>query len=299
MPWFVNDQPVPEELIRQEEALIARHPGWLQIADEAERARAIRKTAEQSAIDKVLITQLAAADPRPIDPQLIAQHLPRFLSAHPNGAFDAPTACRAIEQELRRDRFIQEMTAAAPEPTAEEIEAVYQKNGHNFLGPERFHASHIVKHVTDQQSEEQAEAGIAVALAELERGEPFAEVARRHSDCPDQAGELPKFTIPGEMLEEFEEAILALEPGQRTGVFTTPLGFHIAVLHEKIPPGPAPFEDCLQDIQNVLAFQNRHAYYLRGIAELRSRADIRFAPDEPVTQPEQSATPENPTSATS
>jgi len=155
MPWYVNGRLAPEELIRQEEALIARHPCWLQIPDEAERARAIRKTAERSAIDKVLIAQLAAADPRPIDPQLIAQHLPRFLSANGNGSFDAPTACKAIEQELRRERFIQEMTAAAPEPSAEEIEAVYQKNTHNFLGPERFHASHIVKHVTSEQTAEQ------------------------------------------------------------------------------------------------------------------------------------------------
>src|SRR5579864_8167114 len=215
MPWLVNHQPVPEELIRQEEALIARHPFWLQIADEGERARAIRKAAEQSAIDKVLIAQLAAADPRPIDPQLIAQHLPRFLNAHPNGGFDAPTACQAIEQQLRIERFIQEMTAGAPEPTAEEIEAHYSKYGHNFLAPERYRVAHIIKHVTPEQPAEQAEAAIALALAELERGEPFFDVVRRHSNCPDQAGEIPEFTIPGEMLVEFEEAISALQPGER------------------------------------------------------------------------------------
>lgn len=282
MPWFVNGQAVPEELIRQEETLIARHPGWVRITDEAERARAIRSTAERSAVDKVLITQLAAADPRPIDPQLIAQHLPRFLSANPNGGFDAPTACRAIEHQLRVERFLQEMTAAAPEPTTEEIEAFYQKNTHNFLGPERFHASHIVKHVAGEQTAEQAEAGIAVALTELERGEPFAEVARRHSDCPDQAGEIPPFSR-GEMVEEFEEIVCALQPGQRTQAFTTPLGFHIALLHEIIPPGPAPLEHCRQDIHDVLAYQNRHACYLRGVAELRSRADICYVADERVS----------------
>jgi hypothetical protein len=232
MPWLVNDQPVPEELIREEEARIGRHPGWLQIVDPAERARAIRDAAERSACDKVLINQLAAADPRPIDPQLIAQHLPRFLSAHPNGGFDAPTACKAIEQDLRRQRFLEELTAGAPEPTAEEIEAFYQKYSHNFLGPELFRVSHIVKHVTDEQTAEQAEAGIAVALAELERGEPFDEVARRHSDCPDQAGEIPPFPR-GEMFQQFEEVVFVLVPGQRSGVFTTPMGFHIAMLQRR------------------------------------------------------------------
>ena len=120
-----------------------------------------------------------------------------------------------------------------------------------------------------------------MALAELERGEPFAEVARRHSDCPDQAGEIPPFPR-GEMVPEFEEIVCALEPGQRTGIFITPLGFHIALLHAVIPPGPASFEDCRQDIQNAFTFQNRHALYLRGIADLRSRADIRFVLEEAV-----------------
>jgi hypothetical protein len=79
----------------------------------------------------------------------------------------------------------------------------YQKHTHKFLAPERYRTAHIVKHVTEQQSEEQAEAGIAVALAELERGAPFPEVAPPPFRLPRPGRRTAEFTIPGEMVEEF------------------------------------------------------------------------------------------------
>lgn len=52
-----------------------------------------------------------------------------------------------------------------------------------------------MKHVTEDQSAEQARAGIQAALAELERGDPFAEVAERHSDCKGNGGDLGQFPV--------------------------------------------------------------------------------------------------------
>jgi hypothetical protein len=66
MPYLVNGQVVPEELIRQESDRIRRDPQWKTIADEAERAQRLRSAAEYCAQDKILIEQAAACDPRPI-----------------------------------------------------------------------------------------------------------------------------------------------------------------------------------------------------------------------------------------
>ena len=139
------------------------------------------------------------------------------------------------------------------------------------------HASHIVKYVNHEQSEEQAEERIELAPAELERGEPFAEVANRHSDCKDKGGDLGQFSA-GHMVEDFEEAIRELEPGERSDIFTTPFGFHIALLHEKIPAGQASLEEVHDAIERVMTFARQHEAYLRAIAEMRSRADIRWVP---------------------
>jgi parvulin-like peptidyl-prolyl isomerase len=112
-------------------------------------------------------------------------------------------------------------------------------------------------------------------MAELESGQPFAEVAERHSDCKGNGGDLGLFPA-GQMVPEFEDASRALEPGQRTGIFTTPFGFHVAELRAKVPLGPAAFEEVQADIERVLAMQNTHQAYQRAAAELRSHAEIRW-----------------------
>jgi parvulin-like peptidyl-prolyl isomerase len=78
------------------------------------------------------------------------------------------------------------------------------------------------------------------------------------------------------MVPQFEDAIRALEPGQRTGIFTTQFGFHIAELRARTPAVPASLEEVRADIERVLTMQSRHQFYLRAVAELRSRADIRW-----------------------
>ncbi len=282
MPYLVNGQAVSEELIRQESERIGRDLRWKTIPDEAERARRLRAAAEYSAIDRVLVEQAAANDPRPIDASAFEQaleaaeidrRLPRSIfddSLLRRGDRAASSGCSAPRSE---------MAAGAAKATAEEVEAFYKANGENFRGSELFHAAHIVKHVNGEQGEEQARAGIEAALAELERGAPFSEVAEKHSDCKGKGGDLGRFSA-GEMVQEFEDAIRALEPEQRTGIFRTPFGFHIAELRAKTAAGPASFEEVRADIERVLTLQNQHRAYLRAVAELRSRAQIRLVPAE-------------------
>jgi len=169
------------------------------------------------------------------------------------------------------------MVAQAELPAGHEIESFYNANRFNFPRPEMFHASHIVKYVNHEQSEEQAEAAIELALAALERGEPFAEVADRHSDCKDKGGDLGQFPA-GQMVEEFEEVIRELEPGEISEIFTTPFGFHIALLHEIIPAGTASLADVRSTIERVMTFARQHEAYARAIAEMRQQADIRWVP---------------------
>ena len=278
MPFSVNGQLVPEELIRQESERIGRDRQWLAIADEAERARRLRAAAECSAADQILLAQIASADPRPIDSGTPEAEVKRQKTQWAcRSGFDDTTLCRFIEHQLRLQRTNREIVAGSPQPTPEQIEAFYNAHRDHFQKPEMFHAAHIVKHVTHEQSEEQAEAGILAALADLERGEPFAKVAARHSDCSDKGGDLGQFPA-GHMVQEFEDAIRALEPGHRTGVFTTPFGFHIAELKAKTPAGPAGLEEVRAEIARVLTFAGERETFVRAMGQLRSRAEIRWVP---------------------
>src|ERR1022692_4324045 len=276
MPYVVNGQPITEDQVREEERRIGRDPRWMTIPDEGTRAARLRAAAERSAIARTLVEQAAASDPRPVDPNLIEQEVRRAKTAgNCRGAFDDSAVRRWAERQFRLQRTTAAMVAGAVQPAAQEVQAFYEANRKNFRNPELFQAAHIVKHINGEQSEEQARAGIEAALAELERGQPFAEVAERHSDCKGNGGDLGRFPA-GQMVQEFEDAIRALEPGQRTGIFSTPLGFHIAELRARIAAGPATFEEVRVVIERVLALQNQHQVYLRAVAELRSRADIRW-----------------------
>jgi hypothetical protein len=279
MPYLVNGQLVTDDRIRAEEVRISHRPQWRDIADETVRARRVRAEAEFLAIDVMLVEQIAASDPRPVDPVQI-EHQLRMQKAMGNcrSAYDDRQVREWIEWNLRLQRTASEMTARAAKPTPAAIEAFYQAHRENFRGCAVFEASHIVKHVNEQQAEDQARAGIEAALVDLENGAAFAEVADRHSDCKDKSGDLGQF-LAGTMVQEFEDAIRDLKPGGRTGIFRTPFGFHIAELRHKTPAGPLDFEEVREDIKQVLTKIGEHEEYVRVVAELRSHADIRWIPE--------------------
>lgn len=260
----------------QEFHRIGRDRQWDAIGDLVERAKAIRAAAEECAQNLLLIEQRAAADPRPIDDAAIdAEIARRMAQSGCRGAFNPQQVRPLAERNLRLDRVKEEMTAAAAKPTPEEMESFFNQNRGQFPKPAMFHASHIVKYVNQEQTEAMAEAGIMLAQEELERGVPFAEVADIFSDCKDKGGDLGEFPA-GHMVEDFEEVLAELEPGQRSEIFTTPFGFHIALLHSKKLAGLAEFEDVRPSIKQVMTFAREHDAYQRAIAEMRARADIRW-----------------------
>ena len=280
MPIIVNGATIPEELIRQESERLGQDPRWNQVGDPTEREWRIKQAGEHSAINRMLLEHAAATDTRPIDPALIEAEVQRQKTAGGcRNAFDDTLLRQHTERQLRIGRIVQELTTNAAKPTADEIEGFYNANRENFRKLDSFEAGHIVAHVNETRSEESAEAGIHVALAELEAGEDFAAVAERHSDCKGNGGDLGKFEA-GFMVAEFEEALRGIEPGQRTGIFTTPFGFHIATLHSFTPGGASPFEDVREDIERVLMAMAEHREYLKGIEQLRQRATITRSPDE-------------------
>lgn len=59
-------------------------------------------------------------------------------------------------------------------------------------------------------------------------GEKFEDLARKFSRCPSakQGGDLGKFGR-GRMVESFEEAAFALQPGQVSGPVRTRFGYHL------------------------------------------------------------------------
>jgi hypothetical protein len=277
MAYFVNGQLVTEAVILEEQERIARDPRWAQLTDEAERAKRLRAAAEHTAIERTLVEQAAMADPRPIDPNAIEREAAKMKAAAGcRGAFDDTEMRAWIERDFRIQRTMAGMVAGANRPSDAEIRSFYEANRARFRSPEFFDAAHIICNVDHEQSEEQARARIEAALAELEEGAAFGEVADRHSDCKGNGGVLARFA-PGIMVAEFEEALRALQPGQRTGIFRTPFGFHIAELRGWNGDRPAPLDDVREDVKRVMTMMAEHRVYQQAVHALRLKAQIRRA----------------------
>jgi peptidyl-prolyl cis-trans isomerase C len=63
---------------------------------------------------------------------------------------------------------------------------------------------------------------------EIEGGEDFAEVARKHSKCPSgqRGGDLGEFGR-GQMVKEFDEVVFTGDIGKTLGPVQTQFGFHL------------------------------------------------------------------------
>lgn len=63
---------------------------------------------------------------------------------------------------------------------------------------------------------------------EIEAGADFADVARKHSQCPSgrQGGDLGEFG-PGQMVPEFDKVVFSAEVGTVQGPVKTQFGYHL------------------------------------------------------------------------
>jgi parvulin-like peptidyl-prolyl isomerase len=181
---------------------------------------------------------------------------------------------RMLLEQAAASGLLEETTGRVPRPNKQEVAAYYRKFPQFFQAPETVRAAHIVKNVDENTTEEQAEAAILKVEEELKAGADFAALADRCSDCPGQGGDLG-FFARGEMVEEFEQAAFALKPGERSGVFRSVFGFHIAKVLEKRPAGLRPLSEVRERIEHGLWQDRKERAGHALLQELRAKAEIR------------------------
>jgi peptidyl-prolyl cis-trans isomerase C len=99
---------------------------------------------------------------------------------------------------------------------------------------EQVRASHILlmyagsERSTATRTKQQAAEQIGQIKTELDQGADFADLAKRHSDCPSgkRGGDLGSFGR-GQMVAAFEQTAFALAVGSTSGVVETPFGYHV------------------------------------------------------------------------
>ena len=108
-----------------------------------------------------------------------------------------------------------------------------------YIGPEgQFQTSHILIRLTQQAStteQVRAKQLIDSIYTELQNGADFAEMAKKHSEDPGsarQGGMLPWYS-KGQLLKEYEEVALAMQPGEMSRPVLSPAGYHIIYMNAR------------------------------------------------------------------
>lgn len=155
----------------------------------------------------------------------------------------------------------------------------YEMNRKRFVSQEIYCAAHILfaANAADTQAYAEALEMARSVLAELERApDRFEELARAHSDCPSaaQGGNLGQIS-GGQTTPEFEQALIALEPGALTREpVQTRYGLHIVRLDRRIEGRELPFEAVADRIADYLTESARRRATAQYIARLVTRAEI-------------------------
>ena len=141
------------------------------------------------------------------------------------------------------------------------VEAWYENNRARFVSPSQYRFSHILIEGNDSDARTRAEQ----ALAAVQQGGDFAELAKQYSDdlfSAEQGGDLD-FIEPGTMDAEFEQAAFALtDIGATSGLVETSFGFHIIKLTDFIAGANTPLEQVRDEIVADLTEQQlKQAYY--------------------------------------
>jgi peptidyl-prolyl cis-trans isomerase C len=170
----------------------------------------------------------------------------------------------------RREAIVNDVVMRALDEAITEpaLRALYEER---YLGaePEReYNASHILV-----ETEEEALA----LIAELDEGAEFGTLAREHSRDPGSAGQggnLGWFGL-GRMVPAFEQAVVALQPGQTSAPVQTQFGWHIVRLIDSRQADAPPFEA----VRDQLTAELQQATVTALVAEARDGARVELMAD--------------------
>ncbi len=302
MSLIVNAEEVPEEAISQEaQSLLER---FRQLSDEQRAENGFdEETMQQRAaewarenlIERALMRQEALADSDPIPDDVFEQALDTMYKRFGGREKFAETGMTEddirleAEVTVKLDRLLGRISAEIKPAKSKDVAAYYRNHKENWTLPETVRAAHIVKHTNEEVSAKDAKAAIDDAHKRLGEGEKFEALADELSDCPGGGGDLGWFPR-GKMVEDFEEVIFQMQPGEISEPFRSVFGFHIAKLHEKKPSALRPLSEVKADIEKQLQRERETKAVEAVVDSLRERATI-VNTAEPSSTPEEAATP--------
>jgi peptidyl-prolyl cis-trans isomerase SurA len=170
--------------------------------------------------------------------------------------------------------------------TDEEIQQFYSDHKAQMEQPEQVRLSEILISTEkkepgkdEAQQLEEAKTKAETLLAEIRKGEPFDEAAKKNSDGASaaQGGELGLFKR-GTLAKELEDKTFAMKAGDVSDVIRTKQGFIILKVTEHLDAGVPPLSDVKPRIQDAIYMQKLQPALRQYLTKLREDSYIDVKP---------------------
>jgi peptidyl-prolyl cis-trans isomerase SurA len=146
---------------------------------------------------------------------------------------------------------------------------------------EQTRARHILARVNELNPEADARRKITLLRQRLAEGANFADLARLNSDdtaSAQRGGELG-WVVPGDVVPEFERAMVALKPGEISEPVRSGFGFHIIQVQERRTADLSADRKRIE-ARRVLRDRRADEAYQEWLRQLRDRAYVEYRVDE-------------------
>jgi len=274
------------DLDAQVEALKEQYPDMFTGADGEGRLLEFQQRLLDNMINNVLIRQ--AAEERGIevtDAEVDAEIENLKTGFETDEQFEQALAqsgmdLEALETQVREGMITDRLIATLSEDVEvgeAEIEEYYEANKADFMEYAGAHAAHILFDADDKATAEQV-------LADIRAGADFASLAQQYSQDPGSAangGDLGWPTTP--YVQEFQDAVDAMEPGEISDLVETSFGWHIIKVIEKRDDRQLPLEEVRDQIEQIIVQEQNADIYQEFLNELRASAEIEILVPELAT----------------
>ncbi len=267
MALLVNGELIPDQEFHQE---FLRLSG--RAAAGSDSVPHLQRIAEETVVHRVLLVQMARERGLAVSAAEIDAERHRQWGSDSNSICGAGTR-KILADGLLIEKLRDELSRHVPRPSRAVVEAYYRENPAQFWKPERVQAAHIFKSIERTEDEPDAMLQLEQAQLALNRGKSFAAVAERFSDCKGSGGSLG-WVERGAMVEDFETVIFNLKKRERSPIFRTIFGVHIAEVQDRKDAGLEPFDAVRNDLARRLYQEQRQRVLEQALSEAMRRARI-------------------------
>ncbi len=187
-----------------------------------------------------------------------------------------------IREGLMVDSLIKTLVKPGDSVTQKECKAYYDSNSTKFVSEKKFRASQILFIVKPDATADQKKAVLDKAqkvLAEAKAGKDFAALAKKNSQDPAAAtsgGDIGWFKR-GDLMPEFDAAVMPLALNQVSDVFQSKVGYHIIKKTGEEQQPPQTFDKVEGQIKNMLGLKKQNDVVKKFVDGLIANAKIFYA----------------------